>query len=53
MAAARALLLRTGGEKALVRYFKPLRGFRKVPFGMGRRLDGGNPAPGYMALMLD
>lgn len=53
VAAARALLLRTGGEKALVRYFKPLRGFRKVPFGMGRRLDGGNPAPGYMALMLD
>ncbi len=50
---ARALLLRCGGEKAVIRYFKPLRGFQKVPFGMGRRLDGGDPAPGYMALMLD
>ncbi len=49
---AKALLLRCDAERALVRYSRPIRGFRKVPFGMGRRLDGGI-SEGYMALMLD
>ncbi|MGI5855863.1 MAG: GNAT family N-acetyltransferase [Candidatus Merdivicinus sp.] len=50
---AKELLLRYGAERALVRYFRPARGFRETPFGMGRRLDGGSLSRGYMALMLD
>ena len=50
---ARALLARYGSKQALVRYHKPVRGFQKSPFGMGRRLDKGKMQEGYMALMLD
>lgn len=50
---ARELMRYCNAERALIRSAKPLHGFQRTPFGMGRRLDGGSVKEGYMALMLD
>lgn len=58
-AAARAILAALGLKRAKIHSPDPFAGARRIPYGMGRLLDGDRPlsaefsGPFYMALMLD